>query len=45
MPMPREGNLARGEKGEYAVRRILKSGDAAVSCEAQEKGTGRKVFL
>ena len=45
MPMPREGNLARGEKGEYAVRRILKSGDAAVSCEAQEKGTGRQVFL
>ena len=45
MPMPREGNVARGDKGEYAVRRILKSGDAAVACEAQEKGTGRKVFL
>ena len=45
MPMPREGNVARGEKGEYAVRRILKSGDAAVACEAQEKGTGRKAFL
>ena len=28
MPMPREGNVARGDKGEYAVRRILKSGDA-----------------
>ena len=45
MPMPREGNVARGEKGEYAVRRILKSGDAAVACEAEEKGTGRKAFL
>jgi len=45
MPMPREGNLARGEKGEYAVRRILKSGDAAVACEAEDRKDGRKVFL
>ena len=45
MPMPREGNLARGEKGEYAVRRILKAGDAAVACEAEDRAAGRKVFL
>lgn len=45
MPMPREGNLARGEKGEYAVRRILKAGDAATACEAVETRSGNRVFL
>lgn len=45
MPMPREGNVARGDKGEYAVCRILKAGDTAVASEARETGTGRTVFL
>ena len=45
MPMPREGNLARGTKGIYAVRRILKSGDAATACEAEDMLAKRRVFL
>ena len=45
MPMPREGNVARGDKGEYAVSRILKAGDTAVACEAAERKSGGRVFL